>query len=191
METKYQSRHVQTLYKVSNETVRTWSEEFAKHLSPTANPGSGKHRHFTEDDLAVFALISEMKAQGSTYADIHLSLENDQRGEVPQFSTHEMIAVASSQQSLALAMRLEELEVTVVKLEKERGEALVALRIKEDELISLRATHSISEKRLTELAEQLEKAQAEIKELSREIGTAYSKGILDALREKGDLPKKE
>lgn len=190
METTYQSRHIQMLFGVSNETVRTWSEEFSQYLSPTANPGTGKHRHFTDDDLEIFALISEMKKQGQTYTDIHLALKNGQRGNVPTLSANEMITLAGNQHSLALAMRVEELQVEAQKLRIERDDALDKLRSKNDELISIKATHKATEDRVNQLSEQLEKAQEEVKKLLREIGTAYSRGVLDVLREKGDLPEK-
>jgi DNA-binding transcriptional MerR regulator len=75
------------LFRVSGQTVRQWSIEFAEHLSPTANPGRNRTRNYTEDDLAVFALIAEMKARGRVYHDIHTALSIGQRGEIPSPET--------------------------------------------------------------------------------------------------------
>jgi DNA-binding transcriptional MerR regulator len=43
---------------VDRETVKTWTKEFAEHLSLTANPPKGKERQFGENDLRVLALVS-------------------------------------------------------------------------------------------------------------------------------------
>lgn len=202
MSVKYQPKHVQLLFKVSNETVRLWSEEFAKYLSPTANPGKGKHRHFTEADLQVFALVSEMKAEGSTYADIHLSLANNSRGEVPALPVSEVRSLAPSQQSLMLAIQIEELTEEVEKLRQEKEEAEASLSAMKEENIRLMTraeqaeAHSkqieeMTAKRVQELTEQLEKAQARALELSERVGREYAQGMIDALERRGDLPKKE
>lgn len=84
MENQYSTRHVIELFSVSHETVKNWTREFADFLSVGATPPAGQRRAFTEDDLRVFAVISEQKKRGLTYADIHASLKAGQRGDVPQ-----------------------------------------------------------------------------------------------------------
>lgn len=67
---------------VSAQTIRRWTDEFADYLSGAALPDSGKNRRYTEDDLAVFALVNGMKDLGYTFEDIHASLAAGQRGQV-------------------------------------------------------------------------------------------------------------
>lgn len=71
------------LFKVQRETIRQYCLEFTSHLSPQANPGKNRTRAFTEDDMEVFALVVEMKAQGKLYSDIHAALANGTRGQLP------------------------------------------------------------------------------------------------------------
>lgn len=71
------------LFKISGQSIRTYCDEFSMHLSPQANPGGGKTKNFTDDDMEVFALIVEMRGQGKQYADMHAALMNSQRGRLP------------------------------------------------------------------------------------------------------------
>jgi DNA-binding transcriptional MerR regulator len=77
-DSKYQSRHVQTLFDISNETLRQWSMTFEKHLSPTANPEKGRHRQFSHDDLRAFATIKRLKDEGKINKDILTYLKTGQ-----------------------------------------------------------------------------------------------------------------
>ena len=87
MTNDYKPKDVQMLFGVSDETVRTWANQFDEFLSPLANPGKGRHRIFTYDDLSVFALVAELKAKGMTYADVSAALQNGERGDVPEIPT--------------------------------------------------------------------------------------------------------
>lgn len=80
----YTAIQVAHLFHLARETVRQYSLEFSAVLSPGANPGTGRTRVYTDDDLEVFALIVEMKGQGRQYDDIHASLANGQRGSIPE-----------------------------------------------------------------------------------------------------------
>src|SRR5208337_1120299 len=46
---------------VDRDTVKTWTTEFAEHLSLTANPPKGKERQFCETDLRVLAFVAELR----------------------------------------------------------------------------------------------------------------------------------
>ena len=76
----YATRHVGQLFHVSGETVRNWANEFAAYLSVVGNPPKGRQRRFTDEDLAVFSLIAEMKNRGATFDEIHAALAAGQRG---------------------------------------------------------------------------------------------------------------
>lgn len=81
---KYTTQHVSNLFNIVNQTVRNYAAEFSHYLSPSARPGANRQRQFTDDDLAVFALIVEMKNNGAIYEDIHAALANGQRGQIPE-----------------------------------------------------------------------------------------------------------
>ena len=67
----YSTPEVAAFYKRTDQTIRAWAEEFSAHLSPTANPGKGKGRNFTLEDMRVLALVADMKDRSATYEDIH------------------------------------------------------------------------------------------------------------------------
>ena len=166
----YATRHACTLFHISPETARTWAEEFARHLSPLANPGTGRHRQYTDDDMKVLALVADMKRNNMLFADIHASLESGQRGASPALE-------ASDIQALVITERENQMLGQVQKLQERMGE--LQTRINEllpfrDENIRLKARLEIVEtttaKRVDELTIELQKAQSEIKQLNREIG---------------------
>lgn len=68
---------------VSRTTVSNWCHEFARFLSPTANPPVGAQRRFTDSDLQVLALIHRQKRTGLTFEEISASLTNGERDEPP------------------------------------------------------------------------------------------------------------
>lgn len=72
------------LFRVSVEAVRKWCIEFEAYLSPSANPGQGKTRTLNQDDLEVMAFVAERRAAGASYNEIHVDLQNGQRGTIPE-----------------------------------------------------------------------------------------------------------
>lgn len=80
----YTALQAATTFKIARETIRKWCLEFDRYLSPGANPGKNRDRYFSDDDMRVLSLVSEMKAAGRTYADIHVALGAGQRGEIPE-----------------------------------------------------------------------------------------------------------
>ena len=50
-------------------TVRNWAGEYAEFLSPTANPGDGQPRSFTESDLAVLQVVKELRTREALTAE--------------------------------------------------------------------------------------------------------------------------
>jgi DNA-binding transcriptional MerR regulator len=83
----YSSSQVAQIFTVSNETVRQWAITFKHHLSIKSQTANGLKRNFTTDDLTVFALIHDMKAEGKLFADIEAALSNNQRGAIPTTDT--------------------------------------------------------------------------------------------------------
>lgn len=160
---KYSIRHACTLFKVSSETIRTWAEEFGNYLSVSANPGAGRHRQFTDDDMAVLSLVSDMKRENMTFADIHTSLKSGQRGNAPVLHASEVQALVVGERETQLVAQIHKLEEMIIKLEQER-DALLPIR---DENIRLKVRLEENEK----LATQLQAAQDEIKQLYRQIGS--------------------
>lgn len=163
---KYSTRHCCTLFRVSPETVRTWAEEFSAYLSPIANPGTGRHRQFTEDDMRVLSLISEMKRDNLTFSDIHAALAAGQRGKAPALPVEEVQALVVGERESQLIVQLQKLQDTIIALQKER-DALLPSRENE---IRLQALHDADQKRIVELTAELKAAQGEIKELYKEVG---------------------
>ena len=165
------------LFSISEATCRNWSREFERHLSVTAAPGPGRHRNFTQGDLEVFALIQELKDQGMTYEDIHVALENGQRGDPPILPVEEIEALVVSEQQKQIAQQLRQLQENVLRLEAERDAALARVRPVEDENVRLKALLESAEEsarqRIDELNEQLERAQKRIEDLNREVITSY------------------
>jgi len=75
------------LFNCTRETIRAWSLEFKTYLTPGANPRSNQKRMFTEKDLRVLALVSELKDAGKLYSDIHEALSSGDRRDPPDRST--------------------------------------------------------------------------------------------------------
>jgi DNA-binding transcriptional MerR regulator len=70
------------LFGVSKHTIRTWSKEFADHLSRGANPSLGERRQYNDGDIQVFALIAHLRAQNAQYKDIQVALARGERMEL-------------------------------------------------------------------------------------------------------------
>lgn len=140
--------YVLELFDISRETVRQWAAEFADYLSPGANPGDRLPRLFTDDDMRVLALVSQMKDEGKRYADVHAALRNGQRAEPPD--------KPAAQVELTATTRATTLQQQLTALLSERAELL--------------ATNANQAGKIELLERQLAEAQAEIKILNREIG---------------------
>ena len=194
----YTSTHAATIFNVSNETIRNWAEQFSRYLSFTANPGKGRTRNFTVEDMEILSLIAEMKNKGSTFEDIHVALGVGQRGDAPELLVDDVKAMLNGEQERRLVLEVEYLKRS---LQDALIRAQDAERVKEEN-IRLKAQLESAEKRVEELLEQLgnvtlsqEKSSSEvlrrIEELSRQIGESYVKGFMQALERKDEPPKKE
>ncbi len=113
--------------------------------------------------------------------------------------------IVAGEQEKRLSLEVEYLQRSFAKVQQELENTrreLEAARKFEHENIRLQATleqtKHYSDQRIKELLEQMHLSQQRIEELAekqsrleREIGESYVKGVMDTLREKGDLPKKE
>lgn len=125
----YSAIQVATLFNSARETVRKWAVEFERELSPTANPGDGRQRIFTDNDLEVIALIVEMKGQGKLYSDIHAALANGQRGQPPPGAV--AIVPTTPPRTSALQARISSLETDLmhaIDVTKEQAGVINELR---------------------------------------------------------------
>lgn len=195
---EYTSRHAVILYKVTAETIRSWTEEFSVYLSPTANPGKGRHRVFTDDDMQVFAYIQERKKQGAVFEQIHAELANGNRGAIPPLPPDEIQVLVSDQQEKRLSLQVDNLQLALNRLKQQYDDALVrasqADELKEKYIqiqTELEIIRRVDDERIGELTEELSRARQRIEELSEKIGQSYAKGVLDTLERRGELPKQD
>jgi len=159
MET-YRVGDVSTLFHVQSNTIRRWCQEFSDYLSEEANPAKGTTRQFSENDIAVFALVAQMQNQRRTFTDMHASLKSGTRGEIPKSPTE----ITPTRNLLALQVQelTEQLETShdeIVRLTSilettvESGEKnLVKAEQKIDDLLKERAS----------LNQQIGKLQAQL-----------------------------
>lgn len=154
---EYKSEIVQSLYNITGQTVRNWSNEYSDFLSDDAVGGENKHRVFTEDDLKVFALIVELKAKRLNTDDIKATLATGNRGEVP--NTTGIIPVDT-------ALKITRLESQILQYKQNYDHALEEIeQLKLDKARLEGELKSLSTVR-NQLAEEHEKRD----KLMREIG---------------------
>ena len=150
----YQTKDVCEAFGISRQTVRIWTAEFAEYLSPSATPEKGQQRNFSDEDMAVFALVHEVKQQGGTYENAHVQLKNGQRGVL----TRPQLPVQPEPETHLTSLR--------GQITKLSNELEIAVKEREDLRISV-----AQEKALRQRAdEQLAEAQRKIDELNQEIG---------------------
>lgn len=152
MSDKYQSRHLQSMFDISSETVRNWAKEFEVYLSPSANPPKGKYRKFTEEDLRVIALIARMKDDGAIFEGIHEALQDGARAEPPAVPD-ELLDIASSPAGLQMINMLQDLTRRVAELENSEQKQL------KSEIIRLRESRDGLLKEIGRLEARLEIAK--------------------------------
>jgi DNA-binding transcriptional MerR regulator len=191
-ENLYSSQHTATIFGVARETIRNWADEFAEYLSPIANPGRGKRRMYSYEDLTVISLVAELKKQGMTYADIHVSLKNGQRGQPPALPPEDVQALVVGKQERQLELGVEYLQQSVIQLQRQLEQAqeeVVALREVKTDNIRLTILLEEREKQVEELKAQLAAAQEENKQLLRDSGREFARGIMEALERRSNFGK--
>lgn len=120
MEKTYSSGQAAALFGVNPETIRRRAEAFSEYLSVNANPGKGRERRLTEDDMRVLSLVHQMNGEGLSFEDIRPTLAAGQRGDIPEKTT------LARQQQVALAdeyrARVAELQIRLEMSEDIRRE---------------------------------------------------------------------
>ena len=167
---------------VTNETIRIWSREFDRHLSPGANPVKGRHRTFTRTDIEVLALVADLKNEGLRLEDIHANLESGQRGIFPEVVEDSPLSGMNAQIAL---QTIRNLETQLVEANQE----LEDLRTVRDENIRLQNTVSMSREQIDKLENRIEALTTKIEELSIKAGEQYARGYVDGL--KADTQQKD
>ena len=201
----YTSGEVAKIYGVVTETVRNWTMEFAEYLSQTAQPGRNKKRTYSLEDMRVLSLVASMKERNMTNDDIHASLRSGQRGELPDLSPDDVKMIAIGDREKHLSLQVDQLEHTIIQLKKDlaiaQEQASQVQLYKEDNIklttsldyvqnnleeakARIRTLESIHEEAVKDLNKRIE-------ELSRQLGQEYARGVLETLRERGDLPQKD
>jgi DNA-binding transcriptional MerR regulator len=161
---KYQSKHIQALFNISGETVRTWATEFERYLSPSANPEKGRTRRFTESDMQVFSTINRMREEGAHFEDIHAALGTGYRDEIELLENddEDFLEVIAKREYLALYQLVQELAKRIASIETGGSEALrneiQELRKERDEMIGEKAV----------LQYRLQEAQKRLKEIEED-----------------------
>lgn len=113
---KYSPADIQTLLGKSPETIRVWSQTFAKWLTPGAVGGKGKHRIYDESDLPTLYLVKEMADHHISFDEIALALANDEHHRRPLPAIAAEITPLPPDRALAIQARVTELESEVQRL---------------------------------------------------------------------------
>jgi len=169
----YTTTHIQNLFGVSYETVRTYTREFKAYMSPTATPPQGEHRKYTYDDLKVFAQIVSMKSERKVYADIHVALAAGERAEIPEFTETEIEELALSRRGVIVAQELyaakemiAEMGAKIIQLEQQAP----AMR---DEIAAMKGQLELYRSQFVQMMAELRKTYAE----GFEAGMDFGRGI--------------
>ena len=187
----FSTKQVATYYGFAEQTVRKWTIEFAQYLSPTANPGDGKNRDFTVQDLEIIDLIAEHKKRQATYEEIHASLQSGSRGKAPNLTEQDLEVLTATEGEKKASLEIRALQRTIVDLTERlnRAEEVVAtVHEKDKENTRLSTKLEIAEKELETTRQALQTAQTRIETLIREAGEQYTKGVMDMLERMGQLP---
>jgi DNA-binding transcriptional MerR regulator len=163
-------------------------------MSPTANPGKGRGRSFTLEDMRVLALVADMKDRSATYEDIHAALQSGQRGDSPSLSDGDMKLLKATEGEKRSAIEIQALQQHIVDLRERLNRAeLKAAEADEvrHELVRSETRREMLQSQLDTSVQQITALQEEVRklssELSREIGEAkgqaYISGYRDGLKE--------
>lgn len=162
MNDAYTTQQIADLFGVSDQTIREWSERFALYLSPSANPGKKKARLYSQQDLQVLSLVSQMKTRRMEYNEIEASLQAGQRGEAPEITPGELSTLQSNEIQRRLTIQIEYLQRQL----DEVGQEVARLKGLEVENARLQAT---IEALRSQLADQKNNSD-QINQLNRLIG---------------------
>lgn len=188
----YTTKHAQIIFRVaSSQTIRNWAKEFEEYLSPSATPGKGGTRLFTKEDMDVFALISELSAQNTSFVEIHAALRAGQRGTAPNINPDDLDGLAAGEIEMQLSTELDETRALANQLQVELDTLKEQFQPIKEENIRLQTQIEDKDQRISELTQQLKEAQIRIEKLAEEKGDAYVRGIMEAMKRTGKLNDSE
>ncbi|MCB9454220.1 MAG: MerR family transcriptional regulator [Anaerolineaceae bacterium] len=175
----YTTNDIKTIYGIAQETVRNWTREFARYLSATANPETGRVRLFTDDDMKVFDLVNRMRQDNKAYEEIHVALIAGQRGNLPAVSPEDVRAIITGETERRLTLEVQLLRRQLATAE----DKLAELDEAKTHNVRLEAEKEAERRRADELAARLDDAQSKLESLFREVGKAYHEGYMAALKD--------
>ena len=176
-----ETKELADLLNVVPNTIRRWTEEYHRFLSPTAHPPKGKNRVLTLHDARVLHYIKAARDTGQAPETIMARLESmmaDDWRNLPDVppewdnpaETMTVVAAADRAYDLAaLAVAQRELEMVQQALQEASARAENAeLRVKdlEAEIATQRATESVARE---EFHQQLHTAQIELSQARGEV----------------------
>lgn len=165
-DTIYTAEHAAKLYGVAYETIRKWALEFEQHFSLGVNPGKGRRRTFTADDMRILALIAEMKQRGQIFAEIHQELLQGKRGDPPVTKPTDLTAIISEETVKNLVTRNEQLQQKIEALSRQIEEH----RQLEIEYAKLQGRFEAETQSRVRLEENIREIQDERVKLYEQIG---------------------
>lgn len=183
----FSTRDISNYYGYAVPTVRNWAIEFEQYLSPTANPGDGKQRSFSIEDLKVISIIAEYKRNGATYEEIHAALRVGVRGPVPDITEQELKALSATEGEKRASLEVQALQRAILDLREQLNRAeLKAQQV--DELVKDNTRLSVLNeevvKQRDDLQKRLDDAQRQIAELNRQMGKEFAQGFREGFRER-------
>ena len=187
------TKDIATYYGYSKPAIRAWAMEFAEYLSPTANPGQGRNRVFTVEDLEVIDYVAQRKREQATFEQIHVELKRGSRGKAPDLTEKDLKLLSATEAEKRVSIEVAALQRRIVDLTgqlataEKRAAETDALRVK---LATVENTAELTKQQLEETKVALKEAQARIESLIREAGEQYTRGVMDMLERTGQLPNK-
>ena len=167
-------------------TVRNWAIEFSEYLSPSANPGQGKQRSFTVEDLTVIDLVATYKRRQVTYDDIHLALKAGQRGDAPNITEQELKALSATEGEKRASLEIQVLQRSILDLRQqlhEAGEKAAKVDQVVQENVKLQTLNTEVSRQRDGLQQRYDEAMQQLQELNRQLGREYAAGFKDGLKE--------
>jgi predicted RNase H-like nuclease (RuvC/YqgF family) len=184
----FSTREVAAYFNRTEQTIRAWANEYQVFLTVNANPGDGKNRSYSVEDMTVFALVSEMKKQRQADETIHASLRSGSRGEAPQISERDLKVLTATEGEKRAAIEISALRNHVIDLQERLAAAEArAAQVEQTniEKAKLETELGIRNTDLEAARQELKQAQQRIEELNRQLGREYAQGFKDGLREQG------
>lgn len=110
--------------KISTQTLRRWSVQFAEFLGPDATPGRGRRRQYSVDDLATLRRISDLLHNhrvDETLALLRVTPDQDSTQALAVMTNTDLIGEAKTLRDALMQLR-GEVAANHAEIERLRGE---------------------------------------------------------------------